>query len=186
MSRDSWDHRYRQGEVGETLPDPLVVDTAANLPPGRCLDVACGLGRHARHLARAGWKVDAVDSSQAAIEKLQDAPGVHAICADLERHEFQFVRGAYDLIIDSQYLQRDLFPAMTDALSGCGLLICILPMRDDAAGLKPMNPAYLVGPRELPLLVPELFVLFYAERRRTPQSRLRAEMVAGRAPDNRK
>lgn len=101
----TWDERYRRGEHADNLPHPLVVRFAAQLPPGRALDVACGAGRHALHLAERGWQVTAVDASTVAIELLtrraqELGVAVNAQVADLERGEFSISSDSYDLIVN--------------------------------------------------------------------------------------
>ncbi|MFC0435686.1 class I SAM-dependent methyltransferase [Kutzneria buriramensis] len=69
--------------------------------PGRALDVGCGPGRNALHLARAGFTVDAVDLSPEAISwassRAREAGvEVHFRCGDVFA-----VDGTYDLIYDS-------------------------------------------------------------------------------------
>ncbi len=44
----------------------------ALVTPGRALDLGCGPGRNALHLAAAGFQVDAVDLSPAAISWARD------------------------------------------------------------------------------------------------------------------
>ena len=66
-----WDERYRRGQHSTHEPTPLLRIAVQNLKPGRALDVACGVGRHAIFLAQHGWNVTAVDSSRVAIEILQ-------------------------------------------------------------------------------------------------------------------
>ena len=41
----------------------------AKLPRGRALDLACGTGRNALHLAAEGYQVDAMDISAVALER---------------------------------------------------------------------------------------------------------------------
>ena len=77
-----WDERYRQGETADASPHPLVVDLVSKLKPGRALDVACGLGRHALWLAGRGWKVTAVDSSRVAIEVQRRRSAEQGYCRD--------------------------------------------------------------------------------------------------------
>jgi SAM-dependent methyltransferase len=57
------------------------------LPPGRAIDLGCGLGRHARHLAELGWTVQAVDFSCVAIEiaATADGPDVTYLVDDVTR-----------------------------------------------------------------------------------------------------
>src|ERR1051325_6035100 len=109
-----WDERYRSGDYPNDEPHPLLTRFAAQLQPGRALDVACGTGRHALWLAAHGWQVTAVDSSSVALEILQQRAaqahlGIDTRLADLERHEFEIEPRGYDLIVVCNYLQRDLF-----------------------------------------------------------------------------
>jgi len=68
------------------------------LRPGRALDLGCGPGRNAAHLAAAGYTVDAVDLSPTAIEWARErTTGVRFLCGDAFRMEL----GEYDLIYDS-------------------------------------------------------------------------------------
>ena len=57
------------------------------LPPGRAIDLGCGLGRHSRHLAESGWAVQAVDFSRVAIEiaTAADGPEVSYVVGDVTR-----------------------------------------------------------------------------------------------------
>jgi SAM-dependent methyltransferase len=149
-----WDKRYRAGEHIYDEPHPLIPRFAAKFPPGRALDLACGAGRHALWLAEHGWQVTAVDSSRSAIEILQqkaDDRGVpvHSVLADLERHEFKIERGAYDLIVIVNYLQRDLLGAIRAGVRSGGAVIAVIAMVDDDPGVRPMNPDYLMNPGEL-------------------------------------
>jgi len=70
-----WDERYRSGEHTTKEPSPLLIKAIKDLKPGRALDLACGVGRHAICLAEHGWHVTAVDSSRVGIEILQKRAG---------------------------------------------------------------------------------------------------------------
>jgi SAM-dependent methyltransferase len=89
MDRQDWNHRYTGSELVWTAePNRFLVAEAAELQPGRALDVACGEGRNAVWLAERGWRVTGVDFSEVALEKaraLADARGVGAdwVLADL-------------------------------------------------------------------------------------------------------
>ncbi|CAN5874660.1 class I SAM-dependent methyltransferase [soil metagenome] len=69
MDSTSWDERYAGVEHpwGSAPPRALMSRYAA-LRAGRAIDLACGDGRNARHLAVSGWEVEAVDFSPVAIE----------------------------------------------------------------------------------------------------------------------
>ncbi len=68
-----YDEAYRNtiAFFGES-PDPLIDDFIQILDPGlRVLDVGCGQGRNALHLARQGFGVTAIDPSPVAIEQVE-------------------------------------------------------------------------------------------------------------------
>nr|AGS49369.1 methyltransferase [uncultured bacterium esnapd4]QEO74955.1 hypothetical protein [uncultured bacterium] len=102
---DWWDgfyaNRAREVPFFVAKPDENLVGYLDRglIPPGRALDVGCGPGRNAIHLARNGFQVDAVDISATAIawalERGQDL--------DIRfRHGDAFTtEGSYDLIYDS-------------------------------------------------------------------------------------
>lgn len=149
-----WDERYRSGAHTNDEPQPAVVEYASKLPPGRALDMACGVGRHAIWLAERGWQVTAIDYSRVAIESLRQRAGEKGLAidsriADLERHDFVIEPATYDLILNCCYLQRDLFPAIKAGARVGGIVIAVIAMVDDDPQIKPMNPAFLLRPGEL-------------------------------------
>lgn len=76
------------------------------LTPGRALDLGCGPGRNALHLAAAGFEVDAVDLSPAALawagDRAREAGAdVRFLCGDAFALADTGLNGPYDLIYDS-------------------------------------------------------------------------------------
>lgn len=143
-------------------------DLLARLPDGaRGLDVACGTGRNALLLAELGVDVDAIDIAEAALQELRSASAdrglpVRAIHADVTAIEL--AAGTYDVIVNVNFLQRSLFPRLSDALSPGGLLIVETFTRDHVAVLgRRMNPAYLLEPNELLRAFAGLRILHYRE-----------------------
>ena len=135
MSLADWNERYRTGESRLNAPSPLVERFAQHLAPGRALDLACGLGRHALYLAGLGWNVTAVDGSPIAIELLREkarAKGlaIDARTADLELSQFEIPPDSFDLICDCLYLQRDLFAPIKTGLRAGGLVIVTVLLAD--------------------------------------------------------
>lgn len=134
MDLRGWDERYRSGRQPEDLeaaPTRLVIETAKALAPGKALDLACGTGRNALWLAKQGWTLMAVDGAPAAIEILQHRAAVEGVTvearvADLEKGEYSIEQSAWDLILMSYYLQRDLFePAKRGVVPG-GIVLAIV------------------------------------------------------------
>ncbi|MER6677468.1 class I SAM-dependent methyltransferase [Streptomyces sp. NPDC000983] len=65
-----WDSRYTErGQLWSGRPNGALVAEAADLTPGRVLDVGCGEGADAVWLAREGWDVTALEVSGVALER---------------------------------------------------------------------------------------------------------------------
>ncbi|MFC7303872.1 class I SAM-dependent methyltransferase [Streptomyces monticola] len=111
-----WDRFYgdRSREVPFFVdkPDENLVDhleAGRIVAPGRVLELGCGPGRNAVHLASRGFTVDAVDLSPAALrwgEERARAAGVDVRfhCADIFSAELP--PGSYDLVYDSGCLHH--------------------------------------------------------------------------------
>lgn len=151
--RERWNERRSAGSF-EPFPDAAsewLSEHAALLPRGgRALDVACGDGRNALALARLGLEVDAVDVSDVTIAALRAAAPerVHPRVVDLEREPLD--ADAYDVVVNFNYLQRDLFGALAAALRPGGWLVfeTFGPAHLEELGRR-MNPDYVLGANEL-------------------------------------
>jgi len=139
MEIRDWDKRYRLREHAasdlDAAPTPLLVETAASLPPGKALDLACGAGRNALWLAEHGWDVTAVDGAAAAIEILRaraEERGlkINAVIADLEKDEFEIEPARWDLVAMCYYLQRNLFEPAKRGVAPGGILISIVHINE--------------------------------------------------------
>jgi SAM-dependent methyltransferase len=171
--RAHWDLKYEQGLTSLTQPDPFFISAygqfvAQSFPnAGVALDLACGLGRHALWLASRHWRVSGVDVPDVAIGKLCQAALELNVKLDLlvgDTADYKFEPTGFDLIVLFYHLDRNLFPKMVSALKLGGLLICKMSLQWDTdkwlTGVS-TNP---LGRNELPLLVPELHVLYHEER----------------------
>ena len=135
MNLADWDQRFRSGEHTFETPAPLVAKIVASLPPGDALDLACGAGRNALYLAERGWRVIAVDGSPVAVEMTRERAArrglkIETRIADLDRREFSIEPESFDLICDSYYMQRDLFPMMQAGVRHGGIVISIVHLAD--------------------------------------------------------
>jgi SAM-dependent methyltransferase len=176
-----WDKRYSEQPEFDPEPVPLLVEVADLLPPGRALDLACGPGRHTLHLARLGWQVTAVDSSPVAIRLLRERAGnlaVDARVADLEAGEFLIEAGAYDLICDFFYLQRDLFPAIRAGVRPGGVFTGAIHLFENTPEGRRHNPAYLLQPGELRAEFAGWKILYYSEALEAGKRRRTARIIA--------
>jgi tellurite methyltransferase len=158
---EEWDQRYRAGEQVFDTPAPLVVEFTRPLTPGLALDLACGPGRNAIHLAELGWCVTAVDGSSIAIGLLRASnSSIDARVADLERDEFAIAPGTFDLVLSCYYLQRSLIPRIKAALRPGGLLIMIAHL---AGADQPHGTPARAFPDELRAFFSDWAILHYRE-----------------------
>lgn len=134
-------------------PAPFLVENVGLLPRGRILDLAMGNGRNAIYLAEAGFEVEGVDRSPEAVNmalKSSREAGVTigAHIADLEGN-YQIEKGAYDMIICFNYLQRSLIPQIKDGVRRGGMVVYETFIVDQAHFGQPRNPDYLLKHNEL-------------------------------------
>jgi 2-polyprenyl-3-methyl-5-hydroxy-6-metoxy-1,4-benzoquinol methylase len=122
--RERWNAKHEA--AGESRPAAgLLVDALrrADLPRGRALDVACGRGRHAWALARAGFEVLAVDVSDVALDRLEATARDEGLVVETLRRDLArdgLPEGAFDLVVVVDFLDRGLFPALREAVAPGG------------------------------------------------------------------
>ncbi|GLZ11736.1 methyltransferase [Actinomadura sp. NBRC 104425] len=107
LSRDHWEERYESGKrVWSGKPNPQLVATATDLPPGTALDVGSGEGADSVWLASRGWKVTGVDVAQAALDRAArhaDEAGVDVTWQRADVTAWQPAPAQFDLV-SAQYL----------------------------------------------------------------------------------
>ena len=122
--------------------------------PGEVLDLACGSGRHARHLAALGHPVVALDRDPHALA-LAAGPGITTFEFDLELEldaagvRWPFAPARFAGIVVTNYLHRPLMAQLCASLAPDGVLIYeTFALGNEAFG-KPSNPAFLLERGEL-------------------------------------
>ncbi|HEY6872737.1 MAG TPA: methyltransferase domain-containing protein [Geobacteraceae bacterium] len=156
--RLKWDRRY--GGPGFFIgphPSPFLMDNMTlieSLVPGKnALDIACGEGRNSILLARRGFAVTGLDISAEGLAKAArwaaaEGLDIAFLRADLEVYEFS---GQWDLIINFNFLQRDLIPKMVAALAPGGVIV-FDTILDTPSLVGHHNKAFLLRPGELAAL----------------------------------
>lgn len=165
--RKRWNRKYRRREEGpDWTPDPGLAELGDIAQGGKAgglaLDLACGTGRNALHLACLGYRVVALDVSTEALHRCareaeKRGLAVHPLCADLD--QWPLPESRFDLVVVVRYLDRDLFPAIESALKPGGLLFYKTFNRRFLAERPAFNPDYLLEEGELESAFPGLEIL---------------------------
>jgi len=189
MDLAAWDEQYRKkadsATEHESAPNPLLVEAARDLRPGRALDLACGTGRNALWLAQHRWNVTAIDGSAAAVEILHGRAGdvgvtIDAQVADLEDPEFTIAPASHDLIAMCYYFQRNLIEPCKRGLVPGGVMVAIALLIEPGKELS----TFRLRPGELRSYFADWEVLRYRESTDAWEHKV-AELVARRpAPAN--
>ena len=125
--RDRWNEKYATDRyLFGKEPIPFLKQHVDLLPQGKVLDIAMGEGRNGVFLATRGFEVIGIDISRAGLERARALATSHNVSiktrvADLEGMTLK--QNAYDVIVMSYYMQRDLFPQIKAALKPGGMAV---------------------------------------------------------------
>ena len=133
----------------ETI-SPWVRRWACLIPGGEVLDLACGAGRHARHLVSLGHPVIALDHDPEMLEKAAGT-GITTSLVDLEAPGavWPFAPGRFAGIVVTNYLHRPLLEAMVASLAPDGVLLYETFAEGNEQFGKPSNPKFLLKEGEM-------------------------------------
>lgn len=171
-ARQKWDRIYSKSSNEEPRPCWVLSEFAYLLPEsGKAVDVASGRGGNALLLAGAGLQTTAIDISSVGLEQLQSTGRKYSL--DIETcveslSISSLSEGQWDVIVVSNYLQRDLFPGLEGALRPGGLLYYetfVKNKSDNAVG--PGNPEFLLDDNELLNAIPNLKVRVFIDLQNT-------------------
>ena len=163
QDREKWDRRYVAGAYADRRhPSAILAKWLPGLSAGDALDIACGAGRNALHMARAGFRVDAVDVSAEALARAAASAAelgleVNWVQCDLDAG--LPLAGPYDLIVMIRYVNEPLLRALPALLKPGGTLIVEEHLSTEEAVIGPSDPRFRVTPGTLPAAVPDLEVL---------------------------
>jgi 2-polyprenyl-3-methyl-5-hydroxy-6-metoxy-1,4-benzoquinol methylase len=168
-SKAKWNERYHAATDG--LKASQVLKENLHLLPdhGRALDLACGLGANAILLAQQGLEVDAWDIADVPVAALQDVAlkqqlSIQAKERDVEAHPPQ--PATFDVIVVSYFLDRDIIPALIQALKPDGLIYYQTFIQQRVSDRGPQREKFRLADQELLHLFSGLQVLFYREEGR--------------------
>ncbi len=149
--RDRWEKRHQRPMIAEPYESVCALRPRRNKETA--LDLACGQGRHSRALLEAGFWVVAVDVSATALAHLEViAPSFSGrllpVQADLDH--WPFAADCFDLVVQCDFLDRALLPAVRDTLKPGGVLLLDTFLHGSQPNRNgPSNPDYLLKAGEL-------------------------------------
>lgn len=186
-----WDARYAQTEFVESRAvAACLLEWLDHAPRGRALDIACGSGRNAIHLAQHGFQVDAIDISTVGLTHARAAAERIGITVNWIVHDLDAglpVGGPYQLVIQLHYINAAVTREAVKLLAPDGLLICQQHLQTNETVAGPQNPQFRVAPGELRTLASGMEILHLEERlHERPQGERMAlaTLVARRDEDN--
>jgi len=155
QDRIKWNKRFEsQDSYLGSRPSPFLareIDRIKRLAPGNtALDVACGEGRNSVFLAQNGFRVTGLDISEVGLAKAAaraEEGGVEVNFIRVDLDDYELVE-RYDLIINFNFLLRELIPQEMRALNPGGVLLFDTILESPQL-LESHNPAYLLGRGEL-------------------------------------
>jgi len=153
--RIKWNARYESADsfLGER-PSPFLtreIERIKTLAPGsKALDIACGEGRNSVFLARHGFSVTGLDISDKGLEKgvkRAQEVGVNVEFRRVDLDDYN-IQEKFDLILNFNFLLRELIPNEVAALNPGGVLLFDTIMASEQLLLE-HKPSYLLQPGEL-------------------------------------
>ena len=165
QDKDRWDKKYGTNTfLFGRAPIPFLKEHLSLLPKGKVLDLAMGEGRNGVFLAAQGYHVTGLDISEVGLQKAQQfakelGTQIHTQVVDLET--FQLPANAYDVIVCTYYLQRDLFPQMIQALKPGGVVLVETYTLDHLKYRPRFSPQFLLDRNELLQHFQDLTLLRY-------------------------
>jgi len=128
--RDRWDRMFDTVQyIYGKDPSQFLKDMHTVLGDGkgrRVLDIAMGEGRNAVYMAKLGFTVDGVDFSEKALQKARLLARENQVSLNLENAdlaEYKIKQNTYDVILNINYLQRDLVPQIRKGLKKGGIVV---------------------------------------------------------------
>lgn len=167
--RNRWDALYNQSPaMSGHDPAQLLAKFIDVIPVGRALDIAMGEGRNAVFLAKKGFLVEGVDFSEVAILRAQKwarENRVHIETTGIDLNQYVIRTGAFDVIVNIDYLQRSLIPQIKKGLKTGGVVVFENATTEQLKnpGGQGLVPEFLLKPGELKEAFSDFQILFYDE-----------------------
>lgn len=179
--RQKWDRKWAAHAVGTTHRSSLVNLVTSHVSGGlRLLDVAGGGSSNAIDLALHRFDVTVVDLSDVGLTIAHESAleaGVKITTIQSDLNADPLPAGPWEVITTANYLQRDLYPAMIDALTPGGYLVIVVATMMNLERHTRPGRVFLIEPQELLRLAGDLEIVHHSEAWRE-NDRHEAHLVA--------
>ncbi len=165
--KEKWDKNYDSCASDYPSPAEVLHQNQHLLPTqGSALDLACGRGANAICLSENGLSVSAWDISASALEHLSNEALKKGLEIKLESRNISEnppKKYSFDVIIVSNFLERELIDDIRNAIKPNGLIFYQTFIVDKTSTVGPTNPDYLLAKNELLNFFNDWNVLYYRE-----------------------
>lgn len=187
--KQKWDSKYlNKPKLLEPREASLNIQNFIKECKGKkALDLACGAGKNTLYLAKEGFEVDAVDIAKIALDTLNTYAGendlsnlINTQLTDLD--SFTPAIESYDLVIMTNFLDRELIQRSKSALKSDGVFIVETYMQDDKNEKKDSNEEYLLKEGELKDIFSSFEILHYDEFENEPNElyRMKKQVIVAK------
>jgi SAM-dependent methyltransferase len=160
-----WDKKYQ--EITSLLeyrnPSEKLVKIIEKVRGKKALDVASGAGRNSIYLAKNDFDVDALDISEVALETLKNKGYKNISCKLVDLDGYEIPKNSYNLIVMTNFLDRNIIPKLSNALKLDGILFIETYMEDIINEKAPSNTDFLLKKDELKTFFDDKFELLAYE-----------------------
>ena len=171
-----WNEKYSENPK-ETTVCELVKNYISFAKVGKAIDIACGTGRNTHFLADLGFCTDAVDISDVALSKVKNSATINKIDTDLDK--YNLAPNKYDLIVNTNFLNRRLVSQMKESLTDGGIVIFETFMIAHGDFKMPTtNLDYLLRKNELLHSFIGLDIIYYEEKITTNKNDERVKIAS--------
>jgi tellurite methyltransferase len=156
-----WDKKYQETTslLKDREPSKNLKKIVEKTKGKKALDVASGAGRNSIYLANNGFDVESLDISSVALDILNNKGFKNISCKLVDLDEYEIPKNNYDLIVMTNFLDRNLIPKLSNALKIDGVLFIETYMEDELNEKPSSNPDFLLKKDELKTFFDDNFEL---------------------------
>ncbi|MBP7769740.1 MAG: methyltransferase domain-containing protein [Aliarcobacter sp.] len=146
-----WNKKYQEKPTLLEIKEPSfkLIKAIENIKGKKALDIASGAGRNSIYLASKGFDVEALDISSVALEALNSKGIKNIKCKLVDLDTYEIEKNYYDLIVMTNFLDRNIILKLKEALKKEGVLFIETYTEDEINEKPTSNSGFLLKKEEL-------------------------------------